>query len=51
MNDFWGILFGAILAIAGGAANDEIASFRGRRRERKAISVSISSIEGKLLCL
>lgn len=42
MNDFWGILFGAVLAICGGAANDEIASFRERRRERKAISISIS---------
>lgn len=42
MNEFWGIILGAILAVGGGAANDEISSWRERRRERKAISVSIS---------
>ncbi len=42
MNDFWGIVFGAFLAVGGGAANDEFASWRSRRRERKAISISIS---------
>lgn len=42
MNDLWGILLGAILAVGGGAANDEIASIRERRRERRAISISIS---------
>ena len=42
MSEFLGILLGAILAIVGGAANDEIASLRERGRERKAISISIS---------
>jgi len=42
MNDVILLAVGALLAIAGGAAGDEIRAWRERNRERKAIKISIA---------
>lgn len=41
-NSFWTLILGASLAAGGGLASDEIRAFRERKRELKAIKISLS---------
>lgn len=42
MNEFWAVVLGAVLAVFGGAANDEFSAWREKRRECNAIKVSLN---------
>ncbi len=48
MNDIWGILLGAALAIGGGWISDEIRAWRERSREFKALKVAIGDELGEI---
>ncbi len=42
MSNLWPLLLGAFLAVAGGAANDEIRAWRERSRKRTAIQICLA---------